>query len=67
MMDAQRSAIRLIPGGEKDKSVNRFEMIPEMSRERKREREQERGKGDLQTEMAFLPWKMESLRVVWRS
>lgn len=36
-------------------------VIPDMPRERERGGgAQERGKGDLQTEMAFLQWKMES-------
>lgn len=34
-------------------------VVPEMPRERG-ERAQERGKRDLQTEMAFLRWKLES-------
>ena len=47
MMDAQRTQLyHLIDPTDS--------VIPERERERERERAQERGKGDLQTEMAFL-------------
>ena len=52
MMDAQRTQLyHLIDPTDS--------VVPEMPRERG-ERAQERGKRDLQTEMAFLRWKLES-------